>query len=277
MPPPPDLAQLSLMASAPAPAPEGWASMPYDDVGRFDANALLAHWSSLHSGTGQAVPSSWALTEGWALYHSGEFARAAAIGLRLGREGQALVNQATAIYATYLEPREGLRQALFREVAERAATQSASDPDDCQALYWQAYALGRYCHTINVMRAFALGLESRVKGALERVLALQPDHAEAHIALASFHADAINKVGTLVAQMTYHVSPDSAMELYERGLRLHPASPFALMEYARGLLMLFGEARLDDAARLYRQAAAIQPVDARERLDVELARAGVHD
>ena len=123
----------------------------------------------------------------------------------------------------------------------------------------------------------AQGLGSRVKGALERVIALQPEHADAHIALASFHADVINKVGALVGRMTYGVRSEAAMELYERGLQLHPASANALIEYAHGLVMLHGEARMDEATRVYQRAAALEPADAREWLDVELARAGLAD
>jgi hypothetical protein len=42
-------------------------------------------------------------------------------------------------------------------------------------------------------------------------------------------------------------------------------------------LMLQGDARLAEATRLYEKAAALTPADARERLDVELARAGLSD
>ena len=38
-----------------------------------------------------------------------------------------------------------------------------------------------------------------------------------------------------------------------------------------------GAARMAGAARLYEKAAALVPADARERLDVELARAGLRD
>jgi hypothetical protein len=50
-----------------------------------------------------------------------------------------------------------------------------------------------------------------------------------------------------------------------------------MMEFARALLMLHGESLLGDATRLYERAAALKPADARERLDVELARAGLKD
>ena len=57
-----------------------------------------------------------------------------------------------------------------------------------------------------------------------------------------------------------------------RRLKLNPDSAIARIEYANGLIMLFGKARIADAEKLYQEAAACKPADAMERLDVELAR-----
>jgi tetratricopeptide (TPR) repeat protein len=252
-----------------------WTRMPYRDVPRLTVADISANWARLHAGQGLQPPAPGPLAEGWALYHSGEFEQAAAIGLAHGSEGLALANQAIAVYANYLEPREAIRRQLFRQVIERATAQAQAEVDNCPALYWQAYALGRYSQGVSVARALAQGLGGRVKGALERVIALQPQHADAHVALGTFHAEVIDKVGALVGRMTYGVRADVAVEHYERGLELNPQSAIALMEYARGKLMLHGDACLGDATRLYERAAAIEPVDARERLDVELAKAGI--
>ena len=46
-----------------------------------------------------------------------------------------------------------------------------------------------------------------------------------------------------------------------------------MIEYANGLVMLEGDKKMKEATRLYEQAAASQPLDATERLDVELATA----
>jgi tetratricopeptide (TPR) repeat protein len=251
--------------------------MPYRDTPRFDASSVVEHWPRLHIGQGLPPPAPGPLAEGWALYHSGEFERAVDVALKVGREGLGLANQATAIYANYLEPREGVRLALFRQVAERATVQVSSEPNNSQALFWQAYALGRYSQGISVARALAQGLGSKVKGALEQVIELQPHYAEAHVALAAFHAEVIDKVGALVGRMTYGVRAEAAIELFERGLQLNAHSAIALMEYARGLLMLYGDSRMAEASRLYEKAAGLEPADARERLDVELARAGLSD
>ncbi|MFM9925724.1 hypothetical protein VLK31_22235 [Variovorax sp. H27-G14] len=255
-----------------------WTPLPWADVPRYDARSVATHWARLHAGHALPMPpDNSALAEGWALYHSGEFERAATLGLLHGAEGLALANQSSAIYADYLEPREAVRLAMFRQVIERAGAQAAAEPDNCQALYWQAYALGRYSQGISVARALAQGLGSTLKGALERVIELQPRHADAHLALASFHAEVIDKVGALVGRMTYGVRAETSIALFERGLEMHPDSAAGMMEYARALLMLHGESRMGEATRLYEQAAALKPADARERFDVELARAGLKD
>jgi hypothetical protein len=277
--PHPDFKPLSLMSAHPVVAnADPWTPFPWSDVPRYDARSVASHWPRLHAGHDLPVPpESSALAEGWALYHSGEFERAATVGLLHGAEGLALANQSTAIYANYLEPREAVRLAMFRQVIERAGAQAAAEPENCQALYWQAYALGRYSQGISVARALAQGLGSKLKGALERVIELQPRHADAHLALASFHAEVIDKVGALVGRMTYGVRAETSIDLFERGLELHPHSAAGMMEFARALLMLHGDSLMGDATRLYERAAALKPADARERLDVELARAGLKD
>jgi tetratricopeptide (TPR) repeat protein len=72
--------------------------------------------------------------------------------------------------------------------------------------------------------------------------------------------------------MTYGAKKDSALEHFQKALKINPDSAIARVEYANGLILLFGPARMADAEQLYREAAACQPADAMERLDVELAR-----
>jgi len=260
-----------------APAPPTWAPLPVAGVPRFDAATVLARWPRLHAGQPLPPPSDPALADAWALYHSGDFAAAAAAGLALGDDGANLANQATAIYANYVEPREATRLALFRQVGDRAHARAIAYPEDCQALYWHAYALGRYAQAVSVARALAQGLGGKLKQTLERIIELQPRHADAHFALGAFHAEVIDKVGPLVGRMTYGVRADTAVALFERGLEINPHSATGLMEYARALLALEGDGRLQEATRLYERAAAIEPSDAREQLDAELARAGLQD
>lgn len=264
-------------------APANWARTPLAMQPPAPAE-LRARWQRLHAGAPLPAPEGEALTEGWAAYHGGDFARAAAIGEaesrqegRRGEAGLALLNQATAVYANYVEPREAARLALLRQVTERTQARLQQRPDDTTALYWHAYALGRHAQAVSVARALAQGLGARIKQSLERLLALQPTHADAHFALGAFHAEVIDKVGPLVGRMTYGAQAETAQALFERGLALHPQSASGLMEWARALLALHGPGRHDEATRLYQRAAAIEPADARERLDQRLARAGLEE
>ena len=97
-----------------------WARVNLTDLPRFDAPSVLAQWRRLHAGQGDFGPptANADLLEGWACYHGGDFEQAAFIGLQQGgRDGLALANRATAIYANYVEPRESTRLILFRHVA----------------------------------------------------------------------------------------------------------------------------------------------------------------
>ena len=52
-----------------------------------------------------------------------------------------------------------------------------------------------------------------------------------------------------------------------------PATPEALEAPSACLLMLEGDRKMKEATRLYQQAAGTKPMDATERLDIELAKA----
>jgi cytochrome c-type biogenesis protein CcmH/NrfG len=60
--------------------------------------------------------------------------------------------------------------------------------------------------------------------------------------------------------------------LFQRALTLNPHSVVALIEYANGLIALEGDEKMQDATELFEKAASSQPMDAAERLAVELAR-----
>lgn len=250
-----------------------WSTFPHLGEFAFDAAGVRRQWSRLHAGDAEPLPADPAVLEAWALFHNGEFQKATEAGVAAGGAGITCANKATCIYANYLEKKEKTRLDLFKEAAQRAEAQARQEPANANAWYWQAYALGRYSQAISVAKALAQGYGTRVKEALEKTIALQPRHADAHVALAAFHAEVIDKVGSLIGGMTYGAKKDTGLRLYQEALKLNGQSPIALIEYANGLLMLEGEKKLRDANRLYEQATAIAPADATERLDIELARA----
>jgi len=249
-----------------------WTPFHYKGEYAFDAQRVRKYWAQLHAGDLEPLPQDDAVLGAWVLFHSGEFQKAAEAGLQAGPQGLTVANKATCVYANYLEPKEKIRQQLFLQVAERAAAQAASEPGNANALYWQAYALGRYSQSISVAKALAQGLGGRVKSTLEKTIALQPRHADAHVALAAFHAEVIDKVGALIANMTYGAKKETSLNLFERALSLTPQSAIARIEYANALVILEGDRRLADATRYYEQASALPALDAMARLDMEMAQ-----
>lgn len=249
-----------------------WTPFPYPGAYRFDAASLPDHWARLHRGDAEPLPTEPDVLRAWALFHNGDFQQAAEAGLALDAAGATVANKATCIYANYLEPREEARLLLLKTAASRAEAQQHQAPDLAGAWYWEAYALGRYSQGISVAKALAQGLGLRIKTALETTLRLAPHHADAHLALAAFHAEVIDKVGSLIGGMTYGARKDTGLALYQQALALNPDSPITLGEYASGLLMLEGESAAEQALSLQERCAAFEPLDAMERLYVDAAR-----
>ena len=257
---------------------KAWAKFPYSDKKyQYTAATLKKAWDRLHKGDAESFPKNEALVDAWVAFHAGEFQKAAEAGRKAGADGVSIANKAQAIYANYLEESEKRKLELFQEVAQRAEAQQAKEPKNANAFYWQAYALGRYAQGISVAKALTQGIGGKVKAALETTIKLAPKHADAHIALGSYHAEVIDKVGAMIGGLTYGAKKDSALKNFQTALKLFPDSAIARIEYANGLVMLEGKKALKEAEKLYSDAAACEPLDAMERLDVELAKEELED
>jgi hypothetical protein len=278
-----------------------WQAFPHPQGGfDYEGAALKKHWARLHRGDCEPFPSpEWvqemfaaapaakksagklgadsarvaqALQDAWRAYHRGDYQEACEAGLKLGTIGYTVADKAASMYATFLEPDKRARLALFAQGAEHSEAARKALPECSNAHYLLAYCLGRHSQGSSVLEAIAQGVAGRVKEALDRTLKLEPRHADAHIATGTYHAEVIDKVGGLVARMTYGANATDALAHYRKALALNPDSAIARVEYARGLLML-DDAKLAQAKKLLADAAKLKPADATERLDIELAHA----
>lgn len=278
-----------------------WVQFPYPKE-RFDYSpaALAEAWPRLHRGDREPLPdAAWVkrvrgqrpeldaelkergltdrqaadrLIAAWRSFHRGEFEQAVEQGLELGVLGYAPANKAANTQANYLESDRAGKIELLEPVMQRAEQAQALMPDHANSWYYYAYAAGRYAQAIGVARALAEGIAQKVRRSLERAIQLEPEHADAHTAFGVYHTEIIDKVGALIGGMTYGANRDEALRHFRHGIELAPESASALMEYADGLLVLLGKKQRDEAVALYRKAAAIEPADALEKLDVELAK-----
>jgi tetratricopeptide (TPR) repeat protein len=248
---------------------------PYPDaarVGRLGRkHAPFGAWLDAHGGAGEVAAG---LQDAWREFHAGQYARAIALGDRLGALGATAANKAAAIQS--LQQGQSASALLKQLEAATVRGEQAVEtmPDYANAHYMLALVLGRYSQRISITRALAAGLATRVRTQLEATLRLEPRHAEAHIALGLYHAEIVAKLGSLLAGLGYQASGDAALKHFQRAIKLVPESPVAHIEYANGLLLLNAAANRDEAGRLYERAAACQPLDAMEQLDVARAQRG---
>lgn len=250
-----------------------WSKFPYpDDAYVYTPASLKKNWGRLHTGDAEPFPKDAALVDAWIAFHAGEFEKAVKLGLALGVDGYTVANKAACIYTNYLEKAEKKKLTLFQEIAERCEQQQREQPKNPAGYYWHAYALGRYAQGISVVKALSEGIGTKVKNSLDMTIKLAPKHADAHIALGAYHAEIIDKVGAMIGGLTYGAKKEDSLKFFKAGLALNPHSAVSRVEYANGLVMLEGKKKMNEAIRLYAEAAACEPMDAMERLDVELAK-----
>ena len=250
-----------------------WTAFP-DPQDAFDyaGASLKKHWARLHRGDCEPFPSDEAAREAWRAFHAGDFQQAWERGRALEPPGRAAACKAAATYASYLEHDRKRAASLLEEAAQLCEEACAQAPEHANSHYLLAYCLGRYAQKVSVTKALADGLAGRVQDALGRALELEPKHAEAHVATGAYHAEVIDKVGSLLGGLTYGASADQALKHYRKALTLFPESAIVRIEYARGLLML-DSSRESEARKLLGQAAGCEAADAAETLDVEHAKA----
>ncbi|MGO8740746.1 hypothetical protein [Rhodoblastus sp.] len=278
-----------------------WKAFPHADKAYDYAGAALEkNWDRLHAGDREPFPSvayvktqiaahpklktrqdlaacAEALQNAWRAYHRGDFGGAVEGADALGLIGANVAAKAINIYATYLVDDLAEKTRLFEDAADRAESLQKAAPDNANAFYLHAQALGRYSQGVSVVKALAEGLGGKIRHSLETALKHEPRHADAHIALGTYHAEIVDKIGGMIASLTYGASKDAAVKQFEAALKLNPGSAIARMEYANALAMLFGSAKLKQATALYQEAAKAKPMDAMERFDVEAAKAELEE
>ena len=276
-------------------AKSAWAAFPHDATGyAYAGDALKKAWPKLHAGdcepfpdakraaalskaAGKAAPKldadalAAALQDAWRAFHRGDFKAAHDAGVALGPIGASVAVKALGIHATYLVDDEGERLKRYEQAATLAEAAVKALPDEANSHYRHAFALGRYSQGLSIAKALKMGIAGKVRAALETTLELAPKHAEAHTALALYHAEIINKIGAMIGGLTYGAKASEAESHIREAVKLTPASPIAHVEHGNVLLLL-DEARNEDAAaEAYERAAKCKPLDAMEALDAAWA------
>src|SRR3546814_4117662 len=160
----------------------------------------------------------------------------------------------------------------FEQAAKLAEAAVKALPDEANSHYRHAFALGRYSQGLSIAKALKQGIAGKVRESLDEALALAPKHAEAHTALAVYHAEIIGKIGAMIGGLTYGAKAAEAESHIKTALKLTPDSPIAHIEHGNVLMLLHGEKKEDAAAAAYEKATKIKPLDAMEALDAAFAK-----
>lgn len=278
-------------------AKTAWTAFPHDARGfAYAGDALKKAWPRLHAGdaepwpdakratallkaAGKAAPKgvdadqlASALQEAWRAFHHGDFKSAFEVGEALGPVGASVAVKAIGIHASYLVDGDAEKLKRFEQAAKLAEAAVKALPDEANSHYRHAFALGRYSQGISIAKALKQGIAGKVRDALDIALELAPKHAEAHTALALYHAEIIDKIGAMIGGLTYGAKASEAESHIKTALKLTPDSPIAHIEHGNVLMLLHGEKQEDAAAAAYEKAAKLKPRDAMEALDAAYAR-----
>lgn len=275
-----------------------WSAFPHDAKGfAYAGDALKKAWPKLHAGdlepypdakratallaaAGKAAPKgldadalSTALLDAWRAFHRGDFKAAFEAGAKLGPLGASVAVKALGIHATYLVDDDAEKLKRFEQAAKLAEAAVQALPGEANSHYRHAFALGRYSQGLSIVKALKAGIAGKVRAALDTTLEIAPQHAEAHTAMALYHAEIIGKVGAMLGGLTYGAKAAEADKHIKAALKLTPDSPIAHIEHGNVLLLLHGSKQEDAAAAAYEKAAKSNPLDAMEALDAAYARA----
>ena len=281
-------------------AKSAWAAFPHDAKGfAYPGDALKKAWPKLHAGdcepfpddrraaamikaAGKSAPKgvdaaglATALQDAWRAFHHGDFKAAFEAGDKLGPVGASVAVKALGIHATYLVAGEAEKLKRFEQAATLAEAAIKVLPDDANSHYRHAFALGRYSQGLSIAKALKQGIAGKVRTSLDSALELAPGHAEAHTALALYHAEIIGKIGAMIGGLTYGAKASEAESHIKAALRLSPDSPIAHIEHGNVLMLLYGERKESAAAAEYEKAAGIKPLDAMEALDAAYAKSQI--
>ena len=282
---------------APKPA---WAALPHDAKGfTYPGDALKKAWPKLHAGdcepfpddkraaalikaAGKSAPKGMdaaslatTLQDAWRAFHRGDFKAAFEAGDKLGPVGASVAAKALGIHATYLVDDDEEKLKRFEQAASLAETAIKVLPDEANSHYRHAFALGRYSQGLSIAKALKQGIAGKVRASLDAALELAPKHAEAHTALALYHAEIIGKIGAMIGGLTYGAKASEAESHIKTALKLTPDSPIAHIEHGNVLMLLHGDKKEAAAAAEYEKSAGIKPLDAMEALDASYAKSQI--
>ena len=196
-------------------------------------------------------------------FTDGRFVEAADIAEAVGTSaGYALAAKSLATYVHFVATEEEDRDEVIDRAMRMGEEAVRADSTNAEAHFQFAHAVGRYAQTAGTMTALRKGLGGKVRDLLEAALAIKPDFAEAHLALAGWHAD-VAAAGR-VARWMYGGNREDAITHFERAMELEPEHKVVLFEYGVRLSFLDEERGKERAEEMLLRALELPVRDVYE-------------
>lgn len=208
-----------------------------------------------------------AMQDAWRAYHAGRLREAYRRARAQGPYGYYLAERTWVAYTGTLAPKDRRRALLEAAVARIEAHPQPRSTVRLNAYWVQGLLLGQYSRYVSTTEARSRDIPDRVKRVLDWVLEQRPEHAQAWINLGAYHAEIIQRVGWLLAGVTYGANAEDAASAFRRGLSLAPGMAVGYGEAAMGLHRIDAEAFGDRIRRYANTLRNLEPKDAEDFLE----------
>ena len=200
-------------------------------------------------------------------YKNGDFTGAVQTAVALNTsDGFALAAKSNSIFAS-TQP-DNKQEAIYAQSEKYARSAVSLDANNSDGYFETARALGRLSQVRGVLAALTQGLGGQIKENLDKALKLDPQFANALVALGLWHAEIFAKGVAFL----YGADPAKGLAAFTRAVKLEPKVIIHRIEFARGLMLIDAGKNRDAAIAQLEVAVTLAPRDAAEKLDLERAK-----
>ena len=190
-------------------------------------------------------------------HDEGNFLAAAEMAAELNNaDGYALAAESLSVYGYHIATGQE-QEDIFATATEYGLEAVRLDPRNVQAHLQLAHAMGRYAQVVGVIEVLGNRYVGRVRDAVETAVELDPESPLAHLGIAVWHAEALDKAG-IIARLLFGASSARALEHID--LALEYGSELKVVQLETGYsLLLLSERRYGDRALQLLRAARETP------------------
>ncbi len=213
------------------------------------------------------APLASQLQQVWRLHYAGKYQQAYDLGITLGPLGETAANYARLINASFIVTDKNVKLAEFRACERSSQATLKLAPDYALADYGLVYARVRILELLDTAQARETGYIDFAQQELKKLMKRYPDEPVYSVTQGGLEAGIVQRVGSLLATLTYGVSEDSAIAAFNTALQSPKARrPTVFHEFATAMQRISPSNYKDSIAQLLSLCATADVTSAEEAL-----------